>query len=534
MDRLDGKSLKAMFDSGCNNLVAHKSDVDALNVFPVPDGDTGTNMSLTFTNGISEMYKSGSDAIPVIAKTFSRGLLMGARGNSGVILSQIFRGFYQAVKEKEELNSEDIHNAFIRGKELAYKAVMRPVEGTILTVIREAVENSEECIKNNPEISIEDYVDELYKAAEASLENTPELLPILKEAHVVDSGGSGLVRVLEGFNLYLHGKPVEKVEESNEENKDEIHEKSSGYRTEFILSLNEKGQKTFNENRIRQMLENMGNNITLYSDDNEVKLRINTMSPGEILTLGQRYGEYKKVLVENIQDELSPSIIEPINNTKKKYGIIAVSSGEGLDKIFKDYRVNTIVSGGQTMNPSTEDFVNAIKNLNAENIYLLPNNSNIIMSCEQAAHVIDDKNIIVLRTTSIPQGITACISFNPEAEVEANTEAMKEAIDYIKSGAVTYSIKDTQIDGKEIKAGDYMGLYEKDIVVVENNRLEVMKELLSLMCEEDSEVVTIFKGNDVEDSECDEIKAFLEEKFDLEVDILNGDQPVYSYYIGVE
>ena len=282
------------------------------------------------------------------------------------------------------------------------------------------------------------------------------------------------------------------------------------------------------------MLENMGNNITLYSDDNEVKLRINTMSPGEILTLGQRYGEYKKVLVENIQDELSPSIIEPINNTKKKYGIIAVSSGEGLDKIFKDYRVNTIVSGGQTMNPSTEDFVNAIKNLNAENIYLLPNNSNIIMSCEQAAHVIDDKNIIVLRTTSIPQGITACISFNPEAEVEANTEAMKEAIDYIKSGAVTYSIKDTQIDGKEIKAGDYMGLYEKDIVVVENNRLEVMKELLSLMCEEDSEVVTIFKGNDVEDSECDEIKAFLEEKFDLEVDILNGDQPVYSYYIGVE
>ena len=534
MDRLNGNALKAMFESGCNNLVAHKNDIDALNVFPVPDGDTGTNMSLTFTNGVSEMNKSGSDAIPVITKTFSRGLLMGARGNSGVILSQIFRGFYQAVKEKEELGVEDVHAAFTRGKELAYKAVMRPVEGTILTVIRESVEKAEELIKENPEMPIEEYLDAFFEASKVSLDHTPELLPVLKEAHVVDSGGSGLVKVIEGFNAYLHGNPITKVEES-ETSVDEVHEKSSGYRAEFVLKMNSKGKQTFNEDRVRKMLDTMGNNITLLNDGEELKLKINTMSPGEILTLGQRYGDFKKIQIENIQGELSPSIIEEeVVEERKKYGIIAVSAGEGLDKIFKDYRVDVVVSGGQTMNPSTADFVEAIEKLNADNIYLLPNNSNIVMSCEQARDVTKDKNVVVLRTTSIPQGISACISFNPDEEVEANTEAMQEAIDYVKSGSITYAVKDTSIDGKEIKTGDYMGILNKDIVVVKQGRLETIKELLNLMIDEDSEVATIFKGQDVEDTECEEIRAYLEENFDIEVDIEDGGQPVYSYYIGVE
>lgn len=533
MDILNGNGLKAMFESGCNNLLANKNAIDALNVFPVPDGDTGTNMSLTFSNGVSEMKKSGSDSIPVITKVFSRGLLMGARGNSGVILSQIFRGFYQAVKDKEELTVSDIQAAFNRGNELAYKAVMRPVEGTILTVIRESVEKGKAIIEENPEISIEDYMEALCEAAQISLDHTPELLPILKEANVVDSGGSGLVTVFKGFNAYLHGNPVQESE-AQTETASEVHEKSSGYRTEFILELNEKGQTSFNEDRIRKMLDNMGNNITLLNNGNEVRLRINTMSPGEILTLGQRYGEYRKVQIENIQDELSPSIIEEAPKEKKKYGIIAVSAGSGLDKIFKEYRVDHVVSGGQTMNPSTEDFVKAINIVNADNIYLLPNNSNIVMACEQAAKVVKDKNIIVLRTTSIPQGISACISFNPDEEVDANTEAMNEAIDYVKSGAVTYAIKDTQIDGKEISEGDYMGLFEKEIVTVKKDRMEVVKELVSLMCDEDAEVITIFKGEDVPDSECDELKSFIEDSFDIEVDILDGNQPVYSYYIGVE
>ena len=536
MDRIDGKILLSMLESGGSNLNSHRKDVDALNVFPVPDGDTGTNMSLTFTNGINEVRKNGSESLPVIAKTLSRGLLMGARGNSGVILSQIFRGFNQSVQGKEELALNDLDEAMLNGSRLAYKAVMRPVEGTILTVIRESTERAHAYCEEHPEASIEEYMTELVKEAEVSLANTPELLPVLKEAHVVDSGGSGLLRILEGFKAALDGKPF--VESAQiPVRREEKTEKSSGYRTEYILELNDAGMKSFNEERIRKNLDKLGNKITLIVEDRIVKVRLNTMMPGEILTMGQRYGEFKKVQIENIQDELKPSIIieEPAKKAEEKeYGIIACAAGDGIGKLFREYRTDVVVSGGQTMNPSTEDFCTAIKKVNARHIFVLPNNSNIIMAAKQAAEVTEDKDIIVLETKSIPQGLSACISFNPDASVEENTELMKDAVGNVKTGQLTYAIKDTTVDGREIHEGDYMGLFEKEIVVTSKDKMEAAKELIQQMMDEDAEIVTLIKGKDATEAECDELEEFISEQYDADVDVQNGGQPVYSFIIGVE
>ncbi len=540
MDKVNGQILKGMLESACNNLNNHKKDVDALNVFPVPDGDTGTNMSLTFTNGINEVRKSGSDSLPVIAKTLSRGLLMGARGNSGVILSQIFRGFYQSVKEQEELDVPAFSAALSNGSKLAYKAVMRPVEGTILTVIRESSEAGEKYVQENPECTWKEFIDLIVSEANASLERTPDLLPVLKEAHVVDSGGSGLVKVLEGFQAYLNGTPYtsETVIEVKQEEKSE---KASGYRTEYILSLSAQGKTSFKEERVRKSLEKIGNKLTLIQDGDLIKLRINTMMPGEILTLGQRYGEFLKVQIENIQDELKPSLLDEPKEEKeekpielKEYGMIAVAAGEGLKALFTDYRVDVVVSGGQTMNPSTADFVKAIEEIPAKHIFILPNNSNIIMAAKQAAEVEKDKDVYVFDTKSIPQGLSACINFNPEDTFEANIEAMKEAIDNVTTGQVTYAIKDTSIEGKEIHEGDYMGLLEKEIVFTGKDKMEAVKDLINRMCQEDTEIITLIKGEDATDEECAEIQKYIDENYDIDVDMEDGGQPVYSFIIGAE
>ena len=535
MEILTGDKLKSLFISGCNNLNNNKDYVDSLNVFPVPDGDTGTNMSLTFTNGIAEMEKSGSDAIPVLAKTLSRGLLMGARGNSGVILSQIFRGFYQSVKEKNELTTADLNEAFLNGSRMAYKAVMRPVEGTILTVIRESTEKTSKALEENPDLSIEEFISLLYSSADESLQNTPELLPVLKEANVVDSGGCGLVKVFEGFNAYCSGKPIEGSQQTSVV-KESKTEKSSGYRAEYILRFDQRGKLSFNEDRVRKNLEKIGNELTLLVDDETLKVRINTMSPGEILTLGQRYGDFTKIQIENIQDDLKPSIIEEtkVSEERKPYGIIAVAAGSGIEKLFKEYRVDIIISGGQTMNPSTEDFVKAIDQLNADTIFVLPNNSNIVMAAKQASAVESNKNIVLLETTSIQQGLSACISFNPDETPEANAEAMKEAIEFVKSGSITYAIKDTSIDGKEIHTGDYMGIFEKEIVSIRQDRLESLKELIDTMCDDESEIVTILVGEEGNKEECDSITEYITEKYDVEVDIEEGNQPVYAYLVSIE
>ena len=536
MEKINGKILREMLESGSSNLNNHKKDVDALNVFPVPDGDTGTNMSLTFTNGISEVHKSGSDSLPVIAKTLSRGLLMGARGNSGVILSQIFRGFNQAVAGKVELSAAEFSEAMLNGSKLAYKAVMRPFEGTILTVIRESSENAHAFILENPEASMKEFMEVMVAEAEKSLANTPELLPVLKEAHVVDSGGSGLLKILEGFKASLEGNPF--VESAKiPVKKEEKSDKASGYRTEFILEMNDAGMKSFNEERIRKNLNRLGNKITLIIEDNVIKLRMNTMMPGDVLTLGQRYGEFKKVQIENIQDDLKPSIIqdEPVKKVEEKeYGIISVAAGDGIRKLFTEYRTDVVVSGGQTMNPSTSDFVEAIKKVNARHIYILPNNSNIIMAAKQAADVTEGKDIIVLETKSIPQGLSACISFNPDASVEENTEMMKDAIANVRTGQVTYAIKDTSVDGREIHEGDYMGLFDKDIVVIDKDKMTTAKQLIEKMIDEDSEIVTLIRGEDATEEECAELEEFISENYETDVDVQNGGQPVYSFIIGVE
>ena len=535
MEKMNGLEFKGMLESGCNNLNLHKKEVDALNVFPVPDGDTGTNMSLTFTTGIAEVRKSGSESLPVVLKSLSRGLLMGARGNSGVILSQVFRGVYQGLKDRDEVTVREFSDSLLNGTKLAYKAVMRPTEGTILTVVREASDYGSFYLNDHPEATMEEFVDEFVKQCRASLDRTPELLPVLKEAHVVDSGGAGLLYIFTGFQAYLQGTPI--TEEAAEKvNTDTKNEYSSGYRTEFILDFDEKHRKSFNEDRFRKSIEQLGNKVTLIVDEDGIKVRLNTMTPGEVLMLGERYGYFRKVQIENIQDDLKPSILDEEEEVgeAKEYGIIAVAAGEGVKKIFVDYRTDFVVSGGQTMNPSTEDFVSAIAKVNAKHIYILPNNSNIIMAAKQAAMVTEDKDIIVLETKSIPQGLSACINFNPEESVEANTEAMQDAIDHVTYGSVTYAIKDTTVDGREIHSGDYMGLVGKEIVVTSTDMMEACRELLKKMMNDDSEIVTILKGADASQDQADELAAFVEENFDVDVDLQDGGQPVYSFVIGVE
>lgn len=539
MEKINGEIFKGMLESGCNNLNSHKADVDALNVFPVPDGDTGTNMSLTFTNGISEVRKSGSDQLSVVAKTLSRGLLMGARGNSGVILSQIFRGIYQYIQKeaKEELTAKEFSEAITNGSTLAYKAVMRPTEGTILTVIRESSEKGAEYIASNPESSIEDFMNLVVQEAEASLQRTPDLLPVLKEANVVDSGGAGLVKVFEGFKAFLDGKPI--TEEAVVEKKSESKtEHSSGYRVEYILNFDEKHAKSFNEDRFRKSLESLGNKVQLIVKEEGIKLSLHSMTPGEVLMLAERYGDFKKVQIEAIQDDLKPSLLdnedEEVPQEEKEYGIIAVSAGAGIEKLFKDYRVDVVVSGGQTMNPSTEDIASAINKVNAKHIFVLPNNSNIIMAAQQAAQVTEDKEVIVLPTKSVPQGLSACINFNPDEDVQTNKEAMEEAIANVKTGSVTYAIKDTTMDGKEIHSGDYMGLFDKEIVVINTDKMATCKALMEKMMDDDSEIVTLLKGEDATQDEVDELAEYIEDTYDVDVDVQDGGQPVYSFVIGVE
>ena len=536
MEKINGQVFRGMLESGCNNLSNLKNEVDALNVFPVPDGDTGTNMNLTFKNGVSEVRKAGSESLPLVTKTLSRGLLMGARGNSGVILSQIFRGFHQSVGEQEELDVKTFSDAMLNGAKLAYKAVMRPVEGTILTVVRESTDNANKYLEEHDVQNVEEYIDVLCKEARISLEHTPELLPILKEARVVDSGGSGLVAILDGFKAYLEGHPIEESEESSTGLTQEFIK--TGYNTEFILRFSDQGLNSYKEDRFRSSLSKLGENASVIQEDTLLKVRCNTVSPGEVLNLGQRYGEFVKLKVENLQEEQTPSIIEETKETKnteeKEYAIISVAAGEGLKQLFTEYRSDIVVSGGQTMNPSTEDFVEAINRLNAKHIFIFPNNSNIIMAAKQAATVIEDKDVRVLETVSIPQGLSACIAFNPDEDVEANLINMEEALHNVKTGQITYAIKDTSIDGREIKEGDYMGLFNKDIILTNRDKVEATCELLTKMIDEDSEMVTLIYGEDASEEEVSKVQRYIEDNFDVDIDVQDGKQPVYSFIIGIE
>ncbi|MCI6272884.1 MAG: DAK2 domain-containing protein [Erysipelotrichaceae bacterium] len=549
MDIINGKILKGMIFSGANNLNNQKNNIDALNVFPVPDGDTGTNMSMTFSNGLQEVKKLSDDNLSVVAKTLSRGLLMGARGNSGVILSQIFRGFYQSVDGKETVDAKDLAEAFNKGSQVAYKAVMRPVEGTILTVIRESAYYAGNYVETHPNCNITEYFNILCKEAKISLDNTPELLPVLKEVGVVDSGATGLLTILEGFKLFLEGNPVEvqDVETTNEASQLEIENEGFGYCTEFILRLDEKSLKTFKEEKLRELMGKLGDSLVVVQDEDLVKVHVHTLTPGEALNVAQRYGEFVKLKIENMQEQHNHIVnkdlkVENIKEEKaaidvmeeKDYAIIAVAAGDGLVDLFKEYRVDKVISGGQTMNPSTEDFTDAIKAINAKQIFILPNNSNIILAAKQAASIMEDLNIHVFETKSIPQGLSACLMFNPEATPEENIDEMLNAINHVKTGQVTYAIKDTSFDGIQISSGDYMGIKEKEIVVSVKDKIEATKALLNSMIDENSEIVTIIYGEDVSEDEINSISSYVEETFNIETDVQNGKQPVYSFIIGVE
>jgi len=539
MEKLNGNKFKAMLVSGANNLSNHHREIDALNVFPVPDGDTGTNMNLTFTAGVKEAQAHPSTHVGEIAKTLSKGLLMGARGNSGVILSQIFRGFYQSVEGKDELTAQDIAHAFVRGTEVAYKAVMRPVEGTILTVLRESANETLAYVDSKHAHNIIDVLDYMIKRARISLENTPNLLPVLKEVGVVDSGGAGYVVVLEGFFSELSGLPIELAEDTGEIEgvQSKLENDEFGYCTEIIIRLSSEVMPEFSENHLREQLEDLGNSIVVVQDEEIVKVHVHTLSPGDVLNLGQAYGELLKIKSDNmqLQHEHASTLVDT-PKPKKKYAIIAVASGEGLSHLFKeDYRVDLIISGGQTMNPATEDFVEAIKSLNAEHIFILPNNSNIILAAQQAESLMDDIDVHVIPTKSIPQGLSACVMFNPQVDVHENIAEMTEAFKHVKTGLVTYAIKDSSMDGVTINANDYMGILDKAIIVSVPSKTEAAKRLMDQLVTSEDGLITVIVGEDVSDEEQDDLISYITEHFDAcEVEVHKGHQPVYSYIIGVE
>ncbi len=550
MKVITGELLKEMILCGANTLHNNHLEIDALNVFPVPDGDTGTNMSMTFNAGAKEVKDLKSNDVYEIAKKLSKGLLMGARGNSGVILSQIFRGFAMALEGHQEIDALLLAKAWQSGAKVAYKAVMRPVEGTILTVIRESSEKVVEYAREGMEV--EDVLSYFVKEAEASLERTPELLPVLKEVGVVDSGGAGLLLVLTGFMAGLQGDRVEFVDvtggaQTNAGTNLEGKEEGFGYCTEFIIRLNPSLIDKFSEDQLKKELSLIpGESIVVVQDEDIVKVHVHTLKPGNALNIAQRFGEFVKLKIENMQEQADTlqanagSIVGVDDNDAgvqeaKETAVIAVCAGKGIENAFLELHCDYIVSGGQTMNPSTEDMVAAVKKVNAKNVIILPNNSNIVMTAQQTATILEGEvNVIVIPTKTIPQGLSACIMFNPDASLDENIDEMKEAMSNVKTGQVTFAIKDTNIDGVEIKANDYMALVEKDIVACVDNKLDALKVCLDKLIDEDSELVTLIVGEDVNDEEVEEIESYIEDNFETELELIEGKQPVYSFIIGVE
>ena len=552
MRSINGKLLKDMFVSGANNLYNHYPEIDALNVFPVPDGDTGMNMNLTLASGAKEIANKNDDDVYLIASSFSKGLLMGARGNSGVITSQIFRGFSDSLKGKDGITSKDLAEAFDNGSKVAYKAVMRPVEGTILTVIRESSSALVDYINETNEASLEKAMDYMLEQAQASLDRTPELLPVLKEVGVVDSGGAGLCTILFGMNEALKGHFIEK---NKVEAMSEGPDKSSlasfkeddefGYCTEFIMRLGpDSTKKPFNETRFKNWLLAQGNSLVVVRDDDIVKVHVHVLTPGRVLTYAQEYGEFVKLKIENMTEqhtELVNKPEEPRKKVEKKapskdFGMVAISAGKGIDQLFLDLGVDKIVSGGQTMNPSIEDIVKAIRETDAKSVFVFPNNSNIVMAALQASDVLADEiKVHVIATKTIPQGIVAASSFTPDLSDKENIKNMKDAIKHVKSGSVTYAIKDTTIDGVAVTKDYFMGISDKKIIACEKKPLTALYKLLNNMVKSDSYLITVLVGQDVKDEDIEIITTKLTKKYpDAELDVRRGDQPVYSFLVGVE
>ena len=537
---IDGKKFRDMFVSGANNLQNNKDLVDKLNVFPVPDGDTGTNMSLTISCAIKELNKVEKDDIGQLGKALSKGSLMGARGNSGVILSQIIRGIAQSIDGKEMLTSMDIAKALKNGSDIAYKAVIKPVEGTILTVVRESGEYAIKAAKKEKDLLkfLEMVIDEANK----SLERTPELLKNLKEAGVVDSGGKGLVLIYEGMYEALKGNPI-KAKDLNDSNVSEVKQAGTSintedikfcYCTEFILESN-----SISDTEIRDIMLKYGDSLAVVGDEGIIKVHVHTNDPGLVLQDALKHGQLVTIKIENMKlqhentlvgdtDEIAQSVEE------KEYGFIATSMGEGLAKIFKDFGVDYIIEGGQTMNPSTEDFMKAIDSINAKNIFIFPNNSNIIMAANQAKEL-SDKNIIVIPTKNTPQGFTALVNFNADASVEENEQALMESLTMVKSGQVTFAVRDTVMNDVEVKEGNIIGIAESKLMDAGDSVDEITTSLVEKLVDEDSAIITLFYGEDVTEEDANNLRDELEEKFeDLDIELYYGGQPLYYYLISVE
>ncbi len=557
--KIDAEMLQKAFIAGAYNLEKNKDYINELNVFPVPDGDTGSNMSLTIMAAAREVSALSNPTIADLSKTISSGSLRGARGNSGVILSQLLRGFCKEIKDKKTITTQVLADGFVRGCETAYKAVMKPKEGTILTVAKGLAEKAVELAEEG--LSFEDMGQQVIDHGNAVLASTPDMLPVLKEAGVVDSGGQGLMEFIIGAYNGLTGKEVvdDKIlatpktgatSQVSSEDIDTSHIKF-GYCTEFIILL-EKEWNMDIELKFKAFLESIGDSLVVVSDDEIVKVHVHTNHPGQAFEKGLEYGQLTNMKVDNMREEHREKVImeqdkqkaaekeldaveSKATAPKKPYGFVAVSVGEGLNNIFLDLGVDYIIQGGQTMNPSTEDVLGAIANVNAETVFVLPNNKNIILAANQAASIEDDKNVVVIPSKTIPQGIGAMIGFEGSMSVEDNEASMSEAMSVVKTGQVTYAVRDTSIDGKEIKIGDYMGIDDTGIKSVGTDIVEVIKELVKEMSDEDSELLTVYYGEDVTEEDAEALVAVLVEEYpDMEVELHPGNQPVYYYFISVE
>src|SRR5574344_879351 len=559
---INGQKFKMLVVSAANNLYNHYPEIGALNVFPVPDGDTGMNMNLTLSSGAKEVMNRNDSNIYMMAKTFSRGLLMGARGNSGVITSQIFRGFADSLENKEEINAVELAEAFDNGRKVAYKAVIKPVEGTILTVIRE----SSSYLLNHVDAktSIEEALALILKEARESLKRTPNLLPVLKEVGVVDSGGAGLVRILEGMDSAANGEFIEKnsvtaVSTKGETqatiNEDEENGNVS-YAVDMELKLGpETTKKPYQKNRFSGVLSSHGKDLTITGDEKVLKVHMIAQNPGNILSYAQNYGEFNNLSIKNClesKETITPtsdvSLKAPVVEEKKadlstsatptkEYALIATSSGPGIDQLFKEVGVEYIVSGGQTMNPSTEDFLKAIKLSNAKVCFVFPNNGNIILAANQAKDVLRGQvDVEIIPTKTIMQGVVSAMMFTPDVTKEENLKSMTDAIKSVKSGSVTFSIKDTDINGIHVNKDEFMAIREsKTILSSHKDKFEALKALLKEMLDENSAIITVLFGKDITSEEEVEVRNYLSANYrDYDVDIRRGDQPVYSFIVGVE
>ena len=560
---INSKLLARMFLAGAKNLDSKKDWINELNVFPVPDGDTGTNMTMTIMSAAKEVSSLTNPTMAELAKAISSGSLRGARGNSGVILSQLFRGFCKVIKEYDEIDVTILCEACQKAVETAYKAVMKPKEGTILTVAKGAAEKALELSDETEDVVT--FVEEVIKQAEYVLDQTPEMLPVLKQAGVVDSGGQGLVQVLKGAYDALIGKEIDYTIEGaptgaapakiSAETEAEI---KFGYCTEFIIVLNAPMSDN-EEHAYKAFLESIGDSIVVVADDEIVKTHVHTNDPGLALQKALTFGSLSKIKIDNMREEHQEKLIkdsqklaaqqkaeeeayeadqadEKISNMPaKEMGFVSVSIGEGMNEVFRGLGVDYLIEGGQTMNPSTEDMLNAIEHVNAKTVFILPNNKNIIMAANQAVDLVEDKQIIVIPTKTIPQGITALVNYIPDHSAEENKEQMIAEIENVKTGQVTYAVRDTEIDGKTIKQNDFMGIGDKSILSVGTDLRATTLEMVDAMVDEDSAIVSIYFGSDSDEDSANELAAAIEEKYpDVEVEVNDGGQPIYYYVISVE